>query len=69
MKDVQNQNILDMWNELRTLVDSVEQDINKNARGVSAAGVRARKGMRLMKKKLKEISDVSLSQDRAKKAK
>lgn len=67
MKDVQNQQILDIWHELRTMVDALEQDVNKNARGVSAAGVRARKGVRLLKKKLKELTDASLSQEKAKK--
>lgn len=67
MKDVQNQLILDIWHELRTMIDALEQDVNKNARGVSAAGVRARKGVRLLKKKLKELTDASLAQEKTKK--
>lgn len=67
--NVLNQTILDLWHELRTMVDSIEQDVNKNARGVNAAGVRARKGIRLLRKKLGELSKASLAQSSAKKPK
>lgn len=69
MKDVVNQQLLDHWHELRTMVDALEQDVNKNARGVSAAGVRTRKGARLLKKKLSEIAKCSLDMDHTKKTK
>ena len=66
MKEVKNQLILDLWHELRTIVDAIEQDVNKNSRGITAAGVRARKGMRLIRKKSKEITDASLAQEHSK---
>jgi len=60
MNDVVNQSLLEHWQEFRNIVDAVEQDINKNAAGNAAAGVRARKVVRLLKKKLGEIVKVSL---------
>ena len=42
-------NILDKWEELKVLVESLELDIHKNARGNKSAGTRARKGLRLLK--------------------
>lgn len=62
-----NQAILDLWHELRTMVDTIEQDVNKNARGVGAAGTRARKGLRLLRKKAGELSKASLAQAHSKK--
>lgn len=67
MSDKLNQALLDMWHEFRTMVDALEQDVNKNARGVSAAGVRARKGFRLLKKKLSEAAKNSLEAEHEKK--
>ncbi len=65
MKDVQlDQQLLDMWHEFRTMVDSLEHDVNKSARGVAAAGVRARKGFRLLKKKLSDAGKYSLETDK-----
>lgn len=65
MKDhSMNQQILDLWHELRTMVDALEHDVNKNARGVVVAGVRMRKGLRLMKKKMTELSKCSLEADK-----
>jgi len=68
MKDVVNQQLLDHWHELRTMVDALEQDVNKNARGVSAAGVRTRKGARTLKKKLAELAKESLLMEHSKKS-
>lgn len=38
--------VLSKWNELKTLVEALEVDVAKNAKGVAAAGVRTRKGLR-----------------------
>lgn len=66
MKEVQmNQQLMDLWHEFRVMVDALEHDVNKNARGVAAAGVRARKGFRLLKKKLSEAGKVSLEMDKS----
>ena len=45
------QEILDQWTELKTLVESLEVDVLKNANGNKSAGVRVRKGLRLLKNK------------------
>ena len=45
-----NSQIVDTWNKVKTLVESMEIDIQKNANGNASAGVRARRGLRLLKK-------------------
>jgi len=46
---------LDLWNEIKILVESLELDVHKNATGNQSAGVRARKGLRLLKNKSHEL--------------
>ena len=48
-------NTVDMWNEIKTLVESLDADVRKNAGGNASAGVRARKGLRLLKTKASEL--------------
>ena len=38
--------ILEQWEEIKVLVESLELDVHKNARGNKSAGVRARRGLR-----------------------
>ena len=57
-------NMLDQWSELKVLVESLELDMHKNASGNKSAGVRARKGLRLLKKKSAELVKTSLSTDK-----
>jgi len=45
-----NDAINDTWKRVKTLVESMELDIQKNAGGNASAGVRARRGLRLLKK-------------------
>ena len=42
-------NLNDLWSELRILVESTEVDVIKNNSGNKAAGVRARRSLRLIK--------------------
>ena len=42
-------NVLNKWTELKTLVETIEDDVQKNASGNKAAGTRARKGLRTLK--------------------
>ena len=44
-----NNDVLNKWAELRNLVESLSEDVNKNAGGNKAAGTRARKGLRTLK--------------------
>ena len=46
--------------ELRTLCDSLELDLTKQASGNAAAGGRSRKGLRLVGKKVRELVKLSL---------
>ena len=55
-----NSQLLDLWTEVKVMVTTLEQDVAKNAGGNSAAGVRARKGFRLLKKKLTDLTKCSL---------
>jgi len=41
--------VLDQWNEIKVLVESLDLDLHKNASGNASAGVRARKGLRALK--------------------
>jgi hypothetical protein len=41
--------VLNQWNELKTLVEGLELDVQKNAAGTAAAGVRSRAGLRKLK--------------------
>ena len=53
--------LLDRWKELKVLVESLELDVHKNANGNKSAGVRARKGLRLVKKQASDLVKESLS--------
>lgn len=57
--------ILDKWNELKTLVESLEVDVTKNAKGVAAAGVRARKGLRTLQATAKSLVKLTIETEKA----
>lgn len=59
--------ILNKWTELKGLVEALESDVSKNARGVAAAGVRSRKGLRLLQASAKELIKLTLESDKANK--
>lgn len=59
--------IASKWNELKTLVESLEADVAKNAKGVAAAGVRARKGLRQLQASAKELVKLTLNTDKSEK--
>lgn len=59
--------VLNKWNELKVLVEALELDVTKNARGVAAAGVRARKGLRALQGKSKELVKLTLELEKASK--
>lgn len=59
--------ILQKWNELKKIVEALEQDVSKNARGVAAAGVRTRKGLRQLQLCAKELVKLTLETDKSKK--
>lgn len=63
---VENQ-IAAKWDEIKVVVESLDHDVAKNARGTAAAGTRARKGLRMLKAKASELVKMTLSADKAKK--
>jgi len=56
-------NVLNKWNELKALVESMEEDIQKNASGNKAAGTRARKGLRTLKASAAELVRLTLGKE------
>lgn len=59
--------VLEKWNELKALVETLEHDITKNAKGVVAAGVRARKGLRELKSKSGELVKLTIALEKSSK--
>ena len=56
-------NVLSKWNELKVLVESMEEDVQKNASGNKAAGTRARKGLRSLKSAAAELVRLTLGKE------
>jgi len=59
--------ILDRWNEIKVLVESIDLDVHKNANGNSSAGVRARKGLRALKNASAELVKATISEEKDRK--
>lgn len=49
-----------LWGEIKVLVETIDVDVTKNAKGNASAGVRARKGLRLLRNKTTELVKVTL---------
>ena len=60
-------NILDKWNELKVIIESIELDVQKNARGNNSAGIRARKGLRLLKSEASELVKLTIQNEKERK--
>lgn len=58
-----NNDVLNKWAELRNLVESLSEDVNKNAGGNKAAGTRARKGLRTLKTTAAELIKLTLGKE------
>jgi len=56
--------VLKMWNEIKETIESLELDVNKNAKGVAAAGVRTRKGLREVKTKVADLIKLTIELDK-----
>ncbi len=59
-----NDNLVEKYEELKTLVETIQIDIVKNASGNKSAGVRARKSLRELKKIASDLVKKSLSVDK-----
>jgi|TARA_Y100001970_G_C13892416_1_gene679425 hypothetical protein len=57
--------MLNEWAELKVLVESLELDVHKNASGNKSAGVRARKGLRLLKQRAADLVKTSLETNKS----
>ena len=60
-------NILELWTEMKTLMESLDLDVVKNANGNASAGVRARRGLRLLKTKSAELVKTTIAVEKANK--
>ena len=60
--------IVEKWNEIKVIVESLEQDVAKNSSGNSSAGVRARRGLRILKKEATDLVKLTLEVEKARKA-
>jgi hypothetical protein len=58
--------ILEQWEEIKVLVESLEVDIAKSSGGNSSAGVRARRGLRLLKNKSAELVKTTIEESKKK---
>ena len=56
-------NLIDSFEELKVLVETLQKDVVKNSQGNKSAGVRARKGLRAVKKLASDIVKLSLEKD------
>jgi hypothetical protein len=56
--------LLNDWDEIKVLIESLELDLHKNASGNKSAGVRARKGLRLLKSRAANLVKESLVSDK-----
>jgi len=57
--------LLGQWEELKVLVESLESDVQKNAtKKNKSAGVRVRKGLRLVKKQATDLVKATLEYDK-----
>ena len=60
-----NENLLEQFEELKVLVEALQKDVVKNSQGNKSAGVRARKGLRHVKKMATDIVRLSLETDKS----
>ena len=57
--------VLDKWQELMLIVESIDLDVHKNAGGNASAGVRARKGLRSLKTAAADLVKLTIAQEKA----
>ena len=67
MSDSNTNQVLELWSEIKQLLDDLDLDAAKNARGVNAAGVRLRKGLRGVKSKITELVRLTTALDKGRK--
>ncbi|MHA2039460.1 MAG: hypothetical protein ACW98X_23795 [Promethearchaeota archaeon] len=60
--------ILQLWDSVKLLVEATDLDLRKNIDGNASAGGRARKKMRELKREVATIVKLSLELDKSRKA-
>jgi len=63
---VENSTLI-LWDEIKTLIESIDLDVRKNAAGNASAGVRARKGLRLLKSKAAILTKTTVEAEKSRK--
>ena len=58
-------NVVESYERLRVLVESLELDVHKSARGNKSAGVRVRKGLRNLKRDATDLVRASLESSKS----
>tara|TARA_Y100000287_G_scaffold107116_1_gene85865 strand:- start:624 stop:812 length:189 start_codon:yes stop_codon:yes gene_type:complete len=59
-----NEEIVSQFETIKVMIESLQPDVVKNSQGNKSAGVRARKGLREVKKLVSELVKASLSSDK-----
>tara|TARA_B100000282_G_C31359252_1_gene321515 strand:+ start:150 stop:338 length:189 start_codon:yes stop_codon:yes gene_type:complete len=59
-----NEQLVQQYEEIKVMVESLQTDLIKNSQGNKSAGVRARKGLRELKKLVSNLVKSSLSSDK-----
>tara|TARA_B100000900_G_scaffold413858_1_gene438867 strand:+ start:1560 stop:1748 length:189 start_codon:yes stop_codon:yes gene_type:complete len=60
-----NEQIVENYETIKVLVESLQTDVVKNSQGNKSAGVRVRKGLRELKKMAANLVKESLTADKA----
>ena len=60
--------IINKWDELKVLMESLDLDIHKHAGGNASAGVRSRRGLRQLKNDVASIIKLSIETDKERKS-
>lgn len=58
--------LVQKWQEIKTLMETLEVDLVKNANGNASAGVRVRRGLRNLKSEASSLVKISLENDKKK---
>lgn len=59
-----NEQIVEKYETIKIMIESLQHDVVKNSQGNKSAGVRTRKGLREVKKLLSDLVKTSLSTDK-----
>jgi hypothetical protein len=63
-----NDTITDTWQRIKTIIDSMDIDMQKSKNGNASAGVRVRRGLRLMKKEASTLVKTMVEEAKQRKA-